>query len=93
MSVRNAEGVGQSAHQERQSIRGNTRESGGTQGKMDDLISRKAALDVLKALEEPAPTAQHVSAIFDCAVNITFMPNDFKRIFGTDILDMAERGT
>lgn len=47
MSVRNAEGVGQSAHQERQSIRGNTRESGGTQGKMDDLISRKAALDVL----------------------------------------------
>lgn len=42
---------------------------------MNDLISRKAALDVLKALEEPAPTAQHVSAIFDCEDAIKNLPS------------------
>ena len=33
---------------------------------MSDLISRKDAISALKTLEESAPTAQHVSAIFDC---------------------------
>ena len=33
---------------------------------MSDLISRQAAIDALTALEEPAPTARHLSAIYDC---------------------------
>ena len=31
-----------------------------------EYISKQYAVDALKALEEPAPTARHLSAIFDC---------------------------
>ena len=41
---------------------------------MSDLISRQAALDALKALEEPAPTARHLSAIYDCEDEIKRLP-------------------
>lgn len=41
----------------------------------DDLISRRAALDAIKKLEKPAPTAQHLSAIFDCEDIIITMPS------------------
>ena len=41
----------------------------------DDLISRKDAISALKALEESAPTAQHVSAIFDCEDTIRALPS------------------
>lgn len=40
-----------------------------------DLISRKDAISALKALEESAPTAQHVSAIFDCEDTIRALPS------------------
>lgn len=40
-----------------------------------DTISRQAAIDALKALEEPAPTAQHLIAIFDCEDAITGLPS------------------
>ena len=42
---------------------------------MSDLISRQAAIDVLKALEKPAPTARHLSAIFDCEDAIKSLPS------------------
>ena len=42
---------------------------------MDDLISRQAAIDALTALEEPAPTAQHLSAIYDCEDAINALPS------------------
>ena len=42
---------------------------------MDDLISRQAVIEALKALEEPAPTAQHLSAIFDCEDTIKTLPS------------------
>lgn len=42
---------------------------------MDDLISRQAALDAIKKLEKPAPTAQHLSAIFDCEDTIKALPS------------------
>ena len=41
---------------------------------MSDLISRQAALDAIKKLEKPAPTAQHLSAIFDCEDTIKALP-------------------
>ena len=41
----------------------------------DDLISRQAALDAIKKLEKPAPTAQHLSAIFDCEDTIKALPS------------------
>lgn len=41
---------------------------------MDELISRKAAIDALTALENPASTAQHLSAIFDCEDIIKMLP-------------------
>lgn len=41
---------------------------------MQDLISRQAALDAIKKLEKPAPTAQHLSAIFDCEDTIKALP-------------------
>ena len=41
---------------------------------MADYIDRQAAIDALKALEELAPTAQHVSAIFDCEDTIISFP-------------------
>lgn len=40
-----------------------------------DLIDRQAAIDTLKALEESATTAQHLSAIFDCEDAIRDMPS------------------
>ena len=42
---------------------------------MGDLISRQAAIDVLTALEEPAPTARHLSAIYDCEDAIKALPS------------------
>ena len=42
---------------------------------MSDLISRQAALDAIKKLEKPAPTAQHLSAIFDCEDTIKALPS------------------
>lgn len=42
---------------------------------MDDLISRQAAMDALTALEEPAPTARHLSAIYDCEDAIKALPS------------------
>ena len=41
----------------------------------DDTISRQAALDAIKKLEKPAPTAQHLSAIFDCEDTIEALPS------------------
>ena len=41
---------------------------------MDDLISRQAAIDAIKKLEKPAPTAQHLSTIFDCEDTIEALP-------------------
>ena len=32
----------------------------------EEYIRKADAVDALKALEEPAPTARHLSAIFDC---------------------------
>ena len=40
-----------------------------------DMISRQAALDAIKKLEKPAPTAQHLSAIFDCEDTIKALPS------------------
>ena len=42
---------------------------------MSDLILRQDAISALKALEESAPTAQHVSAIFDCEDTIRALPS------------------
>ena len=42
---------------------------------MDDTIRRQAALDAIKKLEKPAPTAQHLSAIFDCEDIIITLPS------------------
>ena len=42
---------------------------------MSDLISRQAALGAIKKLEKPAPTAQHLSAIFDCEDIIVALPS------------------
>ena len=39
-----------------------------------NLIDRQAALDAIKKLEKPAPTAQHLSAIFDCEDTIEALP-------------------
>lgn len=45
-------------------------------GKMvGDSVSRQAALDAIKKLEKPAPTAQHLSAIFDCEDIIVALPS------------------
>lgn len=42
---------------------------------MSDLISRQAAIDALTALEEPAPTARHLIAIYDCEDAIKALPS------------------
>ena len=42
---------------------------------MSDLISRQAAIEALTALEEPAPTARHLSAIYDCEDAIKALPS------------------
>ena len=42
---------------------------------MSDLIDRQAAIDALTALEEPAPTARHLSAIYDCEDAIKALPS------------------
>ena len=42
---------------------------------MSDLISRQAVIDALTALEEPAPTARHLSAIYDCEDAIKALPS------------------
>ena len=42
---------------------------------MDDLISRQAAIEALTALEEPAPTARHLIAIYDCEDAIKALPS------------------
>jgi hypothetical protein len=41
---------------------------------MSDLISRQQAIDAIKALWDDAPTAQHVSAMFDCEDAIQALP-------------------
>ena len=41
----------------------------------EDTISRQAAIDALTALEESAPTARHLSAIFDCEDAIKALPS------------------
>lgn len=56
-------------------------------GKMvGDLISRKVLLNAIKKLEKHAPTAQHLSAIFDCEDTIkafpSAQPGTAKRIVG-----------
>lgn len=38
---------------------------------MSDLIERQDAINAIRALEKPAPTAQHLSAIYDCEDVIT----------------------
>lgn len=40
-----------------------------------DLINRQAALDAIRELEKHAPTAQHVSAMFDCEDIIVALPS------------------
>lgn len=40
-----------------------------------DLIERQAAIDALTELEEPAPTARHLSAIYDCEDAIKALPS------------------
>lgn len=42
---------------------------------MNDLISRQAAIDALVKLEELAPTARHLSAIYDCEDVIKELPS------------------
>ena len=42
---------------------------------MNDLISRQDAIDALTALEEPAPTARHLIAIYDCEDAIKALPS------------------
>lgn len=42
---------------------------------MSDFINRQMALDALKTLEKPAPSPQHLSAIFDCEDAITALPS------------------
>ena len=42
---------------------------------MDDLISRQAAIDAIRALWDGTPTAQHVSAKFDCEDVIQALPS------------------
>ena len=42
---------------------------------MSDFIRRGDVISALKALEESAPTAQHVSAIFDCEDTIRDLPS------------------
>ena len=42
---------------------------------MNDLISRQAAIDAIKALWNDAPSAQHVSAMFDCEDAIRVLPS------------------
>lgn len=42
---------------------------------MDDLILRQAAIDAIKALWNDAPSAQHVSAMFDCEDVIRALPS------------------
>ena len=54
----------------------------------DDLISRQAALDAIKKLEKPAPTAQHLSAIFDCEDTIKALPPaqpEYERVSAEDV--------
>ena len=41
----------------------------------DDLISRQVLLNAIKKLEKSAPTAQHLSAIFDCEDAIVALPS------------------
>ena len=48
-----------------------------------DIISRQAALDAIKKLEKPAPTAQHLSAIFDCEDIIVALPSAQQWILAT----------
>lgn len=47
----------------------------------DEYILKQDAMDKLKALEEPAPTARHLSAIFDCedAIN-SIKPADVVKV-------------
>lgn len=40
-----------------------------------DCISRQAAIDAIKALWNDAPSAQHVSAMFDCEDTIRVLPS------------------
>ena len=47
----------------------------GNTEQLDDTISRRAALDAIKKLEKHAPTAQHLSTIFDCEDAIVALPS------------------
>jgi hypothetical protein len=42
---------------------------------MDEVISRQAAIDAIKALWNDAPSAQHMSAMFDCEDAIRVLPS------------------
>lgn len=53
---------------------------------MSDLIDRQAALDAIKKLEKPAPTAQHLSAIFDCEDTIKALPSAQPSVSKTEIV-------
>ena len=51
-----------------------------------NLIDRQAALDAIKKLEKPAPTAQHLSAIFDCEDTIKALPSAHPSVSKTEIV-------
>ena len=54
-----------------------------------NLIDRQAALDAIKKLEKPAPTAQHLSAIFDCEDTIKALPSAQPSVSKTEIVGDA----
>lgn len=51
----------------------------------NEYIRKVDAVDALKALEEPAPTARHLSAIFDCEDAI-------KSIEPADVVPICQTG-
>lgn len=44
-------------------------------GKADELISRQDAIEAIKSLWNNAPSAQHLSAMFDCEDAIRALPS------------------
>ena len=70
-----------------------------TKDATSDTISRQAAIEALTALEEPAPTARHLSAIYDCEDAIKALPSaqpeiirckDCKHWDGVDTCDVID---
>ena len=51
----------------------------------DSLISIQAAIDAIKALWNDAPSAQHVSAMFDCEDAIRALPSAQPEINSSEI--------